>query len=368
MNTKRGAVSNNIGELNTTKYRTSLIINSKTPKIMKSFLFIIFIITNTISAQIVTFNGQILDLITKEPIEYAHVSFKDFGSFGTSTNENGGFTLIVEQKYLDSKVFISCLGYEDRLVNTSELQNKSFYLKPKTEVLQEVIIRRSEAKEISLGSTKGKKLGILKKRNITMFAQFIKNNSADKCCEYLKDVTITFKEKFHSPAKARIRILTKDKIKGTPKNDLLTKSLIITVIEKQKTYHIDLSEFDIEVPEDGFFIAIEKIIIPMNMTFIAPMETSTYPKYFASNTGHLKRKDKKMKRFQYISLDPLVMSFEKYKSEVSHYAPAINVTKKKLKHKDFGHLYLLNANKWEIYRNIKNDTNFIMPIEVVLSN
>ena len=128
MNTKRGAVSNNIGELNTTKYRTSLIINSKTPKIMKPFLFIIFIITNTISAQIVTFNGQILDLITKEPIEYAHVSFKDFGSFGTSTNENGGFTLIVEQKYLDSKVFISCLGYEDRLVNTSELQNKSFYL------------------------------------------------------------------------------------------------------------------------------------------------------------------------------------------------------------------------------------------------
>jgi hypothetical protein len=324
---------------------------------IKQFLFILLLISNTLYAQIIPFDGKILDHYTKEPVAFAHIKFEN-SNIGVSTTENGNFRLIIERKHLNSNVFISCLSYQDTLVSASEIYNKGFYLKPKTTQLKEVIVKKYEPKEITIGFTKGKRNNRhLHRQDTTMIAQFIKGNKIDSSCNYLKKITLKFTDKVISPSKARIRIFDKDKIKGTPNNDLLSESLIITITKKQKVYELDFSELFVEVPEDGFFVAIEKLIIPMNMCFTAPIERSTYTRYTSEFNKKTHSED---------SDESKLLSFEKYRNEVTRYAPVVYLTEKQTKYKDFGDLYSLNSNKWEVYK--KNGVSVILPIEILLSN
>lgn len=323
-------------------------------------LLSLLIFSNTLFAQITPFEGKILDQDTKAPVAYAHLSFKN-SSIGVSTTEKGVFNLVVETKYLDSKVLISSLSYQDTLVSAKALLNKPFYLKAKTETLEEVVIGEYDPKEVTFGTLKGKKEGMLSKRNTTMVAQFIKNFNKNTKCDYIKNITFTFKENWHSPANVRLRILSKDQNKGTPDQDLLTKNIIIDVFKSQKTYSMDLSEFYIQVPEDGFFIALEKLITPTNMTFIAEIKRSTYPKYVVEH-----KKDTKFKKKTNTKQEAKLLSFEKYKTEVSHYAPTIDITIKKSKHTDYGAFYLFTNNEWNIFK--LEDKTVIMPVQVTLTN
>lgn len=321
---------------------------------MKQLLLIIFLISNTLSAQIIAYEGKLLDNETKEPIAYAHLQFTS-SNIGTSTADDGKFKIFIEKKHLSSEVFISCLGYEDTTVNANQLYNKNFYLLPKTENLQEVFLKKYESKKVTIGSIKGKRVtSHLHRQDTTMIAQLIQGNNINTSTNYLEKVTLKFTDNVNEKSKIRIRIYDRDSISGVPHNDLLTENIIVHIDKKQNKYEIDFSDFFIEVPEDGFFVAIEKLILPINMCFEAPIETSTYPKYI------LEFDEKKhTKRSEYSKL----LSFEKYREEVTLYAPEVYLSKKNEKHKDFGNLYSLNSNKWEIYK-----SGYILPIEIILSN
>ncbi|WP_299338366.1 carboxypeptidase-like regulatory domain-containing protein [uncultured Psychroserpens sp.] len=324
---------------------------------MKQFIFIFFLVTNAFYAQITPFEGKLLDYYNNEPVAFAHIKFKN-SSTGVSTTNDGNFKLVIDNALLKSKVHISCLSYKDTLVNASELQNKIFHLQPKAEILDEVIVEKYESKEISFGSTKGKRTNRhLHRRDTIMIAQFINGNKIDSTYNYLKTVTLKFTNKIITPSQARIRIFDRNEVTGAPENDLLSESVIITITRNQKIYDIDFSEFVIEVPKDGFFVAIEKFIVPMNRCFIAPIERSTYPRYTA---------EFKKKTYSEDSEKSKLLSFEKYRNEVTLYAPVIYLTEKKAKHEDFGDLYSLNSNQWEMYKNTGN--GFIIPMEIVLSN
>jgi len=305
-------------------FRTLLIFKTKS---MKSFLIFLFLVTNALSAQNVSFKGKILDQETKEPVVFAHIKFKDSDA-GISTTENGEFKIVIEKKYLNSKVIISCLGYQNTTVNASELQGKNFYLVPKIEVLQEVVIgKKFESKEVLLGSTKGKKLGLIPRNKDIMVAQFIKSYRKDACCKNLKNITITFKRnskwKLLKFSKARIRIFDKDTIKGTPKNDLLRKNLVVTIEQGQEELNLDLSRFDIEVPKEGLFVAIEILKVSTNIAIL--------------------------------------------NNEVTTYAPILDTEIRKSKHKDYGNLYFYDSglNQWQGDKTI-ND--LILPIQIKLTN
>ena len=174
---------------------------------------------------------------------------------------------------------------------------------------------------------------------------------------------------------ARLRIMSRDEKYGYPKKDLLTKSFLIKDDRWRKRYVTwDMSEYIIEIPKDGFFVVIEKLFLPENMTFIAPKENSTYLAYeknFEKNSDSLS------------SVNPYLykekLDFVSYKLEVTMYRPLIGRTKRKQKHSDLGAVFILYAgdteerkarwigdSKWVKHKNIGHGE--VLPMKVTLTN
>ena len=93
---------------------------------MKYIFLLCILITATANSQDIVFKGQLLDASTKDPVVYANLSFLDTEK-GISSNEDGTFRMYLNQKYLSGKIHISCLNYQDTIVQASTFQNSVLY-------------------------------------------------------------------------------------------------------------------------------------------------------------------------------------------------------------------------------------------------
>lgn len=118
------------------------------------FILSIFASFSCISyGQIIT--GTVLDKETKIPLAYANVGILGKNN-GTVTDENGNFSLSIPEKLLGDTLRISYIGYESISLckyYQDSLINLLVELKPKSFVLNEVIITPSDFKEVILGNT-----------------------------------------------------------------------------------------------------------------------------------------------------------------------------------------------------------------------
>ncbi|MFY0631482.1 MAG: carboxypeptidase-like regulatory domain-containing protein [Flavobacteriaceae bacterium] len=234
---------------------------------MKITLLILFICAQTFAQKIV-FKGTLLDKESKNPIAYANISFIDVKK-GISTLEDGSFELEIKKKYLNKKVHISCLNYNDTLVLAQDLNNKIIYLTPKAYELEEIVLKNSKKrnKELIIKKIKRKELklslaGVIE-RPWTV-ARYFEYKENYKETPYIKTVTV-FSSRFEKrKAKFRIRIFSKDAITALPKDDLLKENMIVDIKTRGKNVQIDVSKYNIEIPENGFFIALERLHIPYN--------------------------------------------------------------------------------------------------------
>lgn len=324
------------------------------------FYLILVLIPICTNAQLTLLKGTILDALSKEPVPYAHLVLEDSG-IGVSSSLEGEYEFVLESKFEGSKIQISCIGYENRVVEFSQLNESPILLQPDMELLEEVVVTASsKLKNIKLGSKKGKRTRYLTHRDVTQIAQFILNEE-DPNCNYLREVTFTFRKAWHLPAKARLRIYDKHPVTGMPNKDLLKESVLMDIYDRNKPFKIDLTKFQIVAPEEGFFVTIEKLIIPSNMTFIASIEKSTYPKYVVA----FKKDEYNHKGRSDVDLEEL-WSFEKYRTEVSLYKPTIDFVKETKKQKGYGAVYILKNGKW-IMKEWEDDPK-VMAVEVLLSN
>lgn len=227
----------------------------------KCVLLVVFISFQLVGQQII-FKGTLLDSKTRKPIVYANISFSETTK-GISTTEQGTFFMYINQKYLKGKVHISCLNYKDTLVNASDLNGKILFMLPKENVLNEVIITKRIDKTIVLDKVKKKVHGV-HTVGMRMLAKYFPNTMKNKCCNYISKVAIYFSKRHNKKSKFRVRIFDKDEKTGLPKNDLLNVNLPVTIIEGQLSTKIDLSNYSIEMPTNGVFIAFEKLFIPFN--------------------------------------------------------------------------------------------------------
>jgi hypothetical protein len=88
--------------------------------------------------------GIILDSITKKPIELVNIFFTET-YYGTFTDVEGKFQLKTKENKSD--LLITTIGYESKKIKLSDFENKNdnvktFYLKPKLETLEEIILKR----------------------------------------------------------------------------------------------------------------------------------------------------------------------------------------------------------------------------------
>ncbi len=289
---------------------------------VKQTIFFLLISTS-VFCQKITFKGTLLDKETKRPVVYANLSFFNSNK-GISSNEDGTFSMNLPQKYLSSKVHISCLNYKDTIVKASSLQNKTVYLQSKSVMLDEVTISKRVEKSITLGQVKNRVEGV-HTTGMRMLAKYFPKDKRAKCCSYLETIEIHFakKNRHRKEAKFRIRIFNKDKTSGLPKEDLLNVNLPVEIKNGQEKVRIDVSNYNLEIPENGLFVAFEKLFIPFNQ-YGKNENDSENEFYYAPIIGYTKysKKDRNENMYLFVKGSWQLSPLNKVK-QMKKYAPAI---------------------------------------------
>lgn len=291
---------------------------------MKRIVLLFLFFSCLLNAQRVEFKGKLVDRDTEKPVVYANLSFLD-NQKGISTTENGTFLMYIDQKDLNSSIHISCLNYKDTIVLAKTLLNATLKLAPKTEVLDEVVVSKVLDKKVILDPVK-KKVLRMHSRGLRMIAKYFPNTEKNACCKFIEKVKITFPKRKNVQSKFRFRIFTRDQETGLPKDDLLTENLPLTIQEGDTEIELDLSNYYIEMPENGFFIAFEKLFIPFNEYGYNAKDPNSEV-FYSPIVGIVKSKEhRKMNRNYIFVKGKWIELVNTSKGRLRGYVPAISVT------------------------------------------
>lgn len=239
------------------------------------FLFLFITLFSFAQEQVA--KGLIVDKDTKAPVPYVNISILE-SQIGTSSDEDGKYSLALKDDHLNKKVNLSSLGYKDSTLAVSVfLKQKEILLQPIAEALEEVVIfEKFEEEFIEINKIKRNKLrgGYAAGSKPWILALHFPYNNKYSKTKYLNHLKVYvnrsgFIKRYKS--KFRIRIFEVND-KGMPGDDMLMNDIIVETTKKQKEVVIDLSEFNIVFPKEGLFIALEGLAIPFN----AFEDTSTY--------------------------------------------------------------------------------------------
>ena len=219
---------------------------------MKNILLILFVLF------IITGNAQTITVVnsqTNEPIPFASV-YLVAGNLvidGLSCNENGA--AILPKREFDT-LKISCIGYEDLILNKNQTGSFIFYLKQKDFKLNEIIIENKKTAILAYKGRKGRDLGILKDEGSILFFR-----NPYKKPVLLKSFSMKLKKAI---VKNTVRILVykvQDTIKHyKPGESLLHEDVLFTIEPNESGIkYVDLAEQDVYLPAEGAYIGIEVI-------------------------------------------------------------------------------------------------------------
>lgn len=214
---------------------------------------LIFLTTFSFSAQV---KGVVLDSISGKPIAYTNIWVEN-ENIGTTSEENGTFSLDLNE---EKNIIFSALGYETKILKSSEIEKVSLY--QKVYEMPEVVLEiPKQIKEIEIGDSK--------KMNHTHF-------SGDKPWIYAKlfdfdenysETPFLKKIHFYSDSKiknAKIKIRVFEMNDSLPDFDLLNEDIIVTVKKGMRKNTVDISKYNIEFSRKGLLIGLEWLIIDEN--------------------------------------------------------------------------------------------------------
>jgi hypothetical protein len=207
----------------------------------------------------VIIKGKVMNMESGLPIEFAGIQLINTVK-GTLTDKNGNFSIQIQKSELNDSLVISSLGFEKASFIASgftQSYEHVVYLKPKIVSLQTVNIRASDFKTKTLGNNSLFSFGsIYIDTQGQQTALFISNKRGKRGIISSVSYYLSGKGNVNSPF--RIRIYEKDTMSVRPGKDLLTE-MVVAKPKKAGWFKIDISQFNIDVPAEGFFVAIEGI-------------------------------------------------------------------------------------------------------------
>lgn len=206
----------------------------------------------SLSAQI---KGMVLDSISGKPIPYVNIWVEN-ENIGTTSEENGTFLLDLKE---EKNIFFSALGYETKTLKSSDVATVS--LVQKVYEMPDVVLEiPKQTKEIEVGDYESS--GFRWHLNANYNAIYFKPTADTKEYPFLKQI------KFHTlsaikNSKLRIRIVecNPDLSIG---EDIIEEEILVDIKKGSKANSINVSNFKIKIPEKGFFIVFEKLLIEEN--------------------------------------------------------------------------------------------------------
>lgn len=234
-------------------------MNKLIPSLTHVLAFLLaFLYTTSVLGQI---KAKVLNSQTNEGIPYVNI-WVDGEDIGTTSAVNGDFQL--DNVSSNKDILVSAIGFEIRKICVDLITN-SVQLKPQLIELNEVMISSKKlTKEISVGSFKKSRVDYsfacgTKPYIVARYFEF-KNEYNET--PFLKKISILTKSNVND-AKFIIRLYSINEI-GEPGN-FMNQENIYGIAKKGKNItEIELSSLNIQFPENGFFVAIEWLIIDAN--------------------------------------------------------------------------------------------------------
>lgn len=235
------------------------------------FLFLLFPLF--VLSQEQTAKGLILDKETNEPIPYVNILILE-SEIGTSSVEDGSYSLTIQDDNLNKVVKLSALGYKSSKIPVALFLNAGeVFLEPLVEQLDEVIVyKKFEEEFLEINPIKKKEvvggLGGMKEHP-HIYALHLPYDTLYSNTEYISKVKIFLNKTSllggskSMASKFRLRIFTIG-TDSLPESDLISKNIIVETSKKQREIEIDLSEFNLVFPEQGIFVGVEWLHIPAN--------------------------------------------------------------------------------------------------------
>ena len=210
-------------------------------------------------AQLVT----ILDSLNKDAIPYATISFGN--GLGNFANEDGEFVFSTE-KYSDvDSLFISAMGYAEKMVLTAQLP-VNILLKPEVSQLTEVVVSASKNGKFKLRKHKPIShtdiftswLPTAESEVAVLFKRY--ENKPTQISKLLLPINAETKYKTKGKGKFAtiFRINFYENYKGLPGEPAGYENVVFSMNEKEdKVFELDVSSKSIYIPENGIFISLQ---------------------------------------------------------------------------------------------------------------
>lgn len=202
-------------------------------------------------AQEYRIGGRVVDAKTKEPVPFAILSLQRQGTHGL-TNEKGYFQLLGSGAYAQDSLLFMLLGFSRRalLVERGKAEDLLVELAPQTIgpfiscPVKPHVVEPASKDEIIEGAPN------------SQYAFFISNENRRQS---RKMRTVSFYIGDNGlPMKAFcIRIYKADGKNHSPHSLLLKERVFLTVPRSGEWYNRDLSRYNIVVPQEGYFVALE---------------------------------------------------------------------------------------------------------------
>ena len=196
--------------------------------------------------------GEVRNSTDGQSIADVNVVFKDSTAiFTTLTDANGKFKFPKTTLSKKAKLEISCIGFETKNFNPST--QKVFYLNEKTEVLNTVLIKK-ETKKMSI---------------IESFLPYVHNLGFSRIAvnyiPYIEKRKNVETVKFHlvdfggvkglKYLPFKVNFFTVNNENGKPDKKILMEDILIKKSNNKKWVEVDFSNFNINVPPEGIFVA-----------------------------------------------------------------------------------------------------------------
>lgn len=200
----------------------------------------------------------IADKITRTGIERVTISINHISYFKTDLNGSIDIdkTVIKENDTLK----FSSIGYNSCLIIINKNYNfpDTVLLTSSLTSLKEVRINSTKKGKIILGGLKNSYSKHWHPRINTEYAQYIPNTQ--KLSGIITNVTYVVNDALHGiEMPFRVALYSRNKADIFPNEELLKDSLIIYNPKRERRLNIDISKYNIEMPEDGVFVVFETL-------------------------------------------------------------------------------------------------------------
>ena len=225
---------------------------------MRKLLLITFaLISNYSFSQL---RSVVIEKETKEAIPYVNIWIEG-ENIGTTSNQQGEFEINIDSSAI---IVFSAIGFETRRIQSDSI-TKEVELKTSTTKLAEVVVTASkENLKLTIGHFRRSKInhffGVGTKPWIT--ARYFPYEETYSKTPFIGSLKILTNSEIRD-AKFNLRLYSIND-RGEPGDYLYDENIIGIARKGKKVTEVDLSDLGIKFPKNGFFIAIEWLIIDEN--------------------------------------------------------------------------------------------------------